>query len=80
MRASDRVHHVAGCLSGSLGYIFSDLEQAARAPDVSTPLLSKTLTRAAQLGFTEPDARDDLSGLCPGLENAGPGTGGQVVL
>lgn len=51
----DRVHHVEGILSGTLSYLFN-------AFDGSRPF-SEILTQAKEAGFTEPDPRDDLSGM-----------------
>ena len=51
----DRVHHVEGILSGTLSYLFN-------AFDGDRPF-SEILTQAKEAGFTEPDPRDDLSGM-----------------
>jgi homoserine dehydrogenase len=51
----DRVIEIVGCLSGTLGAIFSDI--AAGTP------LSQAIVAAKAAGYTEPDPRDDLSGL-----------------
>lgn len=51
----DRVHHVEGILSGTLSYLFN-------AFDGDRPF-SDILTQAKAEGFTEPDPRDDLSGM-----------------
>lgn len=51
----DRVTAIVGCLSGTLGAIFSDI--AAGKP------FSAAIRAAKQAGYTEPDPRDDLSGL-----------------
>ena len=51
----DRVHRVEGILSGSLSFLCGRLEDGAP--------FSEALLEAKQLGFTEPDPRDDLSGL-----------------
>ena len=50
----DRVLRVEGCLSGTLGYVLTAMEQGAR--------LSEAVAEAARLGFTEPDPLEDLSG------------------
>lgn len=44
-----------GILSGSLSYIFGKLDDALNFSDVTS--------RASSLGYTEPDPRDDLSGI-----------------
>ena len=51
----DRVHHVEGILSGTLSYLFN-------AFDGERPF-SEILRQAKTEGFTEPDPRDDLSGM-----------------
>lgn len=51
----DEVIEISGALSGTLGAIFSDVAQ-------KTPF-SEAVERAKDNGYTEPDPRDDLSGL-----------------
>ncbi len=51
----DKVTAIAGCLSGTLGYICSQLDHG-RA-------FSEIVREAKELGFTEPDPRDDLNGM-----------------
>ena len=53
--AQDRVQRISGCPSGSLGFITSGLQ-------AGEPFSSVT-ARAKQLGYTEPDPRDDLGGV-----------------
>lgn len=50
----DAFRHVSGCFSGTLGFICSQLEQGEG--------LEQAVARAAELGLTEPDPREDLSG------------------
>jgi homoserine dehydrogenase len=50
----DRIHSVAGVLSGSLGWLFSTY-------DGLRPF-SRFVREAREAGYTEPDPRDDLSG------------------
>ena len=52
--AGDRVDIILGCLSGTLGYVMTQVEGGARYSDA--------VRRAYDLGYTEPDPRDDLSG------------------
>ena len=52
--AGDRVDTILGCLSGTLGYVMTQIEGGAR--------FSEAVRRAFDLGYTEPDPRDDLSG------------------
>jgi homoserine dehydrogenase len=51
----DEVREIVGSVSGTLGAIFSDI--AAGKP------FSEAVRGAMALGYTEPDPRDDLSGL-----------------
>jgi homoserine dehydrogenase len=51
----DEVLEISGALSGTLGAIFSDVAS-------NTPF-SEAVERAKDNGYTEPDPRDDLSGL-----------------
>lgn len=50
----DEVRRVTGVLSGTMTYIFGQLEQGVP--------FSKAVKQAAEAGYTEPDPRDDLSG------------------
>jgi homoserine dehydrogenase len=50
----DRVTAVEGCLSGTLGFLCSQLEDGVA--------YSSAVSQARSLGYTEPDPRDDLSG------------------
>ncbi len=51
----DRIHSVQGILSGTLAYLFNIF-------DGSVPF-SRIVMTARESGFTEPDPRDDLSGM-----------------
>ncbi|WP_162418129.1 bifunctional aspartate kinase/homoserine dehydrogenase I [Cyclobacterium roseum] len=53
--SGDRVIRIEGVLSGSMNYIFSELSKG-------TPF-SKVVAQAKEKGYTEPDPRDDLSGM-----------------
>lgn len=53
--SGDRVESIVGCFSGTLGYLMSALEEG-------TPF-SEAVRKAWKLGYTEPDPRDDLSGM-----------------
>ena len=55
LRTGDRVHHIDGSLSGTLGFVTSEVMKG-------TPL-SLAVRWARELGYTEADPRDDLSGL-----------------
>ena len=53
--AGDRVITVLGCLSGTLGFVTSRLEEGVKFSDA--------VREAHAAGYTEPDPRDDLSGM-----------------
>jgi aspartokinase/homoserine dehydrogenase 1 len=55
IRSGDELNTFEGILSGSLSMIFGMLEDGAT--------LSQSVAKAMELGFTEPDPRDDLSGM-----------------
>ncbi len=55
LNAGDELVAFEGILSGSLSYIFGELEAGVS--------LSAVTNKARQKGFTEPDPRDDLSGM-----------------
>lgn len=51
----DGIIEIKGCFSGTLGYLFSCLEAGNK--------FSETVLAAKRKGYTEPDPRDDLSGI-----------------
>ncbi|HMI47645.1 MAG TPA: homoserine O-acetyltransferase [Gemmatimonadaceae bacterium] len=53
--SGDDVLGIEGCPSGTLGYLFGEIGRGA--------LFSTALRAAMALGYTEPDPRDDLSGM-----------------
>ena len=55
IRSGDELKSFSGILSGSLSAIFGMLEDGVA--------FSQAVEKAMQLGFTEPDPRDDLSGM-----------------
>lgn len=55
IKAGDQLLRFEGVLSGSLSYIFGKLEEGIS--------LSQATAIAKENGFTEPDPRDDLSGM-----------------
>ena len=55
IRSGDALNSFGGILSGSLSMIFGMLEDGVE--------FSGAVEKAMQLGFTEPDPRDDLSGM-----------------
>ncbi len=55
VESGDRVERIEGLLSGTLGYVLSEV--SAEVP------FSQAVRSAMKKGYTEPDPRDDLSGL-----------------
>ena len=53
--SGDRVLRIEGCVSGTLGFVLSAVE-------AGTPF-SEAVKEAKRLGYTEPDPREDLSGM-----------------
>ncbi|CAN8252494.1 unnamed protein product [Cochlearia groenlandica] len=53
--SGDPVFRIVGSLSGTLGYVMSELEDGKP--------LSQVVQAAKTLGYTEPDPRDDLGGM-----------------
>ncbi|XP_022643051.1 homoserine dehydrogenase [Vigna radiata var. radiata] len=53
--SGDPVHQIIGSLSGTLGYVMSEVEDGKP--------LSQVVKDAKSLGYTEPDPRDDLGGM-----------------
>jgi aspartokinase/homoserine dehydrogenase 1 len=54
IETGDRILHIQGCLSGTLGFICSRMGEGVP--------FSAAIREAMSLGYTEPDPRDDLSG------------------
>jgi bifunctional aspartokinase / homoserine dehydrogenase 1 len=52
--SGDRVEAIEGCFSGTLNFLCASLDRGDR--------FSETVARARDLGYTEPDPREDLSG------------------
>jgi aspartokinase/homoserine dehydrogenase 1 len=55
LNAGDELQHFSGILSGSLSFIFGKLDEGMS--------LSEATALARGMGYTEPDPRDDLSGM-----------------
>jgi aspartokinase/homoserine dehydrogenase 1 len=55
VESGDRVNRIEGLLSGTLGYVLSQVSEGVP--------FSKAVRTAAAKGYTEPDPRDDLSGM-----------------
>ena len=54
VESGDRVLKIEGCLSGTLGFVLTEVERGRS--------FSQALAGAMEKGYTEPDPRDDLSG------------------
>ena len=54
LRSGDRIRHIEGVFSGTLAYLFNQLDAGASFSDA--------VRDAKACGFTEPDPRDDLMG------------------
>lgn len=54
VESGDRVLKIEGCLSGTLGFLLTEVGRGKA--------FSEALSKAMELGYTEPDPRDDLSG------------------
>ncbi len=54
VESGDRVLKIEGCLSGTLGFVLTEVEKGKS--------FSQALRGAMDKGYTEPDPRDDLSG------------------
>ena len=53
--SGDRILQIEGCPSGTLGFLFSEMSRGTK--------FSVALQSAKAKGYTEPDPRDDLSGM-----------------
>jgi len=54
VETGDEVESIEGCLSGTLGFLLSELERWKK--------FSQIMNAAIEAGYTEPDPREDLSG------------------
>ena len=54
VESGDKVLKIEGCVSGTLGFLFTELGRGRK--------FSEAVRGAMEKGFTEPDPRDDLSG------------------
>ncbi|WP_019675721.1 bifunctional aspartate kinase/homoserine dehydrogenase II [Arsukibacterium perlucidum] len=55
LQSGDKVKRISGVFSGTLSWLLCKFD--------GSQLFSSLLAQAAELGFTEPDPRDDLSGI-----------------
>lgn len=67
LATGDEIHTIEGCFSGTLGYLFSRMEEGLPAPDPlqdrrAQVTFSAAVREAWQRDYTEPDPREDLSG------------------
>src|SRR5438093_11977808 len=53
--SGDRLASIEGCFSGTLNFLCSGLDAGGK--------FSEVLARAREMGYTEPDPRDDLGGM-----------------
>ncbi|KAL7410078.1 putative HOM6-homoserine dehydrogenase [Mrakia frigida] len=61
VETGDEIVKIEGVLSGTLSYIFNNYSPST--PVASKPTFSSIIHTAKSLGYTEPDPRDDLSGV-----------------
>ncbi|KAI0464742.1 hypothetical protein LJB42_002366 [Komagataella kurtzmanii] len=59
VNTGDKIEKIEGIFSGSLSYIFNRFS-TTKPNDIK---FSEIVSKAKELGYTEPDPRDDLSGL-----------------
>lgn len=55
LETGDKIIHIEGIFSGTLSYIFNNFS--------GRETFSQIVTKAKEAGYTEPDPRDDLSGM-----------------
>ncbi|KAL1917884.1 uncharacterized protein VTP21DRAFT_3718 [Calcarisporiella thermophila] len=60
VKTGDRVTRIEGIFSGTLSYLFNEFSSLSVAEERKFSEIVKT---AKELGYTEPDPRDDLNGL-----------------
>ena len=70
VESGDRVLKIEGCLSGTLGFVLTEVERGRP--------FSEALGKAMAKGYTEPDPRDDLSGTDVGTQGADPGASARL--
>ncbi|EEH39802.1 homoserine dehydrogenase [Paracoccidioides lutzii Pb01] len=59
----DRVTRIEGVFSGTLSFLFNTFAPVTAQSGVSAQKWSQVVSQAKDLGFTEPDPRDDLNGM-----------------
>ena len=55
VQTGDRIHKIEGIVSGTLAWLFNNYD--------GTVPFSSLVAKAKEMGYTEPDPRDDLSGM-----------------
>lgn len=63
IHSGDHISRIEGILSGTLSFIFNTFCQMPAANGTGQPSFSSIVRAAKERGLTEPDPRDDLSGL-----------------
>ena len=64
IESGDKVQRIEGVMSGSLSYLFNNfMPLTPSSTGVKSEPWSAYVSEAQTLGYTEPDPRDDLSGL-----------------
>jgi homoserine dehydrogenase len=53
--SGDRIRSIEGCFSGTLNFLCTSLDRGGK--------FSEVVARARELGYTEPDPREDLAGM-----------------
>lgn len=61
VQTGDRIHRIEGIVSGTLAWLFNQYD--------GTVPFSTLVREAKEMGFTEPDPRDDLSGMDVGRKS-----------
>lgn len=61
VETGDSVHKVEGVFSGTMSYLFNTWNPTT--PSASSQPFSACVAKARELGYTEPDPRDDLNGM-----------------
>ena len=70
VETGDRVLRIEGCVSGTLMYVMSAVS--------SGKPFSQAVREAVELGYAEPDPRDDLTGTRCGAQGADPGAAARL--
>lgn len=59
----DQVTRIEGVFSGTLSFLFNQFAPAAASASAPAQKWSQVVAQAKELGYTEPDPRDDLNGM-----------------